>query len=373
MSGLFDLSSLDNIKAGRLIEQVKMGLPQIESDEAILRFLREQQTRQGIMTVPEFVQAYRLRHAAMSRQPIAPPMNDGNERGRGAGGVAMSRPSALPIDDDDDMQRAMRASIISESNRQKEGAQLEKQLNDALALSKREGVQSFLNKVVAQGSLPELPRASSLAAAAASVSVPVPVAPVCSPLWSQLSPEQRNPFYVPGTVTVNVEPVVEFPEITFENVKPVVIFPKKTVPNVEMRKLLDFFFPEMKKGQPNFEDTCPYAPSVTPLIDDKELKERELLRDTTLTWELLDEPVILYDGTTCSKITADQGKVAQGVGAEQQRNFATARPNSTLQAFIDSLKITPEQRETFGGKSKKMQKNKRKSQSRKRSQSRRNK
>jgi hypothetical protein len=415
MSQLFDLSSLDSIKADRLITQVKRGLQPVESDEAILRFLREQQRQQGAMTILQFRQAYILRHDAIMSDAAAiseamnfvpsddpPPYNpllspaharfnpsynplsspaharfhpprhnplespfhrvqpQPNDRAAASGGVAMSaaRPSDLAL--------VLQQSIDSETFRKKQESQLDEQLQRAIALSMEDVGRR----------LPEQQQLKASSAAPMPVAA-VPVnydaqAPVCSPSWCQLSPEQRNPFYFPGSKVVNVTPVVEFP-----NPKPTPENPGQTisVPNLEMKNLLGFFFSEttegkktfsMKEGQNNFLDTCPHVQKET-LLFDVDFKRLDLLGDFS-TYELMVLPVILSDGTSCSKASADAAKDSQGVSDRDKRKYASARPNLALQAFIDSL--TPEEKESFGGKSRNMQKNRRKSQNRKRSQSR---
>ena len=408
----------------RLIAQVKMGLRPIENDEAILQFLHSQPRG---LTVPQYVGAYRQRHAAMVRpftynpgasgvampRPSVPPYdldppayNPGASGAifrqppgynLGAGGVAMSRQpppydasrangmgaivaaSAPPPDDDDDndpdIQRAMRESAREFNIQQKLLQDERQQIDEALALSRREGedVNGFLRRVVSSGQLPKSPmasadaraqaeadaRAQAEAEAARVIEARQVAATACnaSPLWLALTKEQRRPFYLPGTVRVNVKPVVEFPNPipTAKNPGPTI-----SVPNRAMRSWLDLLFPA-DRLQSDFDDACPVMADVD-LLKNGGYNVKDLFRDS-ITQELFDNPQIAPDGVTYSQSTLQvPGYFPTGVPPTQ--------PNEAFNAFLESLGFTPDEKESFGGKSRNMQKNRRKSQNRKRSQSR---
>ena len=182
---------------------------------------------------------------------------------------------------------------------------------------------------------------------------------VGSPLWEALTIYQRAPFYsLEDPKYVNMNPVVKFPNSDDE------------VPNRAIEELLEVFFPEKAReaartGVKNsFEDTCPFKPDVNLFLTSKEVKDNDLLRDS-ISLSFFDEPMICSNGKSFSKSTVD---AYSGIGTQRDRDmFASAIPNEALRAFINTLRLNDEQKGSYGGKSKKMQKNRKRSQSRKRS------
>lgn len=317
-----------DVRTQRLINLVKQGLqPPIEDDESIRQFLSN--LSKG-MTTPQYVAAYRARHAAspppynpaynpeiaeamqlnfrLPPRPRAsdPPPDDDdpplynpamqfgppphpsnplpyNPRdvarfrqppgydpsrasGRVSGGIVAA--SAPPPDDDDlELRRAMQASMRDFNIQNERRESEERDLKNALALSM----------------LAEQPRASLVAAApmlAAIINQRETAATACgaNPLWLALTEEQREPFYVEGTTQVNVNPDVKNvpnPNPTKENPNPT-----KTVPNRAMRGFLELFF-SAGRLQSNFDDTCSVMADVD-LFKNGGYDVQDLFRDSII-------------------------------------------------------------------------------------------